>query len=281
MTLKDSLASAAYQAGGSTKTRQARLGTMRDFDQYCRKNNIQTRHASQIKSRHVAGYVEARRDKLSDRTLQNQLSHLRAAIRAAGGRTMPSNRQLGIDGARRTPARVALTDANYTAARDGLAERGAAGERAALGLQRELGLRAGEAIQSPKSLVTWERQLERGERIHVMHGTKGGRDRYSHPADRERALAAVRDARAAVHRGKLIPGDTLKAARSRYERECAAVGLSGDQAPHAARYAYAQARIAAYQNAGYERREALAATSLDLGHGDGRGRWINQVYGRS
>lgn len=279
MTLKDSLTSAAHNAGGSTKTREARLGTVRDFNQYCRQNNIQTPHAGQIKSRHLTGYVDARRSELSDRTLQNRVSHLRATISAAGGRTMPSNQQLGIDGARREPARIALTDANYTAGREALAERGADGERAALGLQRELGLRAGEAIQSPQSLATWERQLERGERIHVLHGTKGGRDRYSHPADRERALTAVRDARAAVSRGKLIPGDTLKAARSRYERECAAVGLSGDQSPHSARYAYAQDRIAAYQAAGYDRREALAATSLDLGHGDGRGRWINQIYG--
>lgn len=47
--------------------------------------------------------------------------------------------------------------------------------------------------------------------------------------------------------------------------------------PHAARYAYAQDRIAAYMVAGYDRREANAATSPDLGHGDGR--WISSVYG--
>lgn len=278
MALRKSLESAAHDAGGSTKTREARAGTARDLAAYFRQHNIQTRQAKDIKSRHVSGYIDWLKDRCSDRTLQNRMSHLRATISAAGGREMPTNAQIGIDGARRAPARVAMTTADYAQAREQLAERGSGGERAALGLQRELGLRAGEAIQSPTSLATWERQLERGERIHVLHGTKGGRDRYSHPVDRERALNAVREARTAVRGGKLIAGNTLKAARSRYERECANVGLKKEKSPHAARYAYAQDRIAAYIAAGYDRREARAATSLDLGHGDGRGRWVASVY---
>ena len=36
----------------------------------------------------------------------------------------------------------------------------------------------------------------------------------------------------------------------------------------------------AYRNDGLSEREARAATSLDLGHGDGRGRYIASVYAR-
>lgn len=34
----------------------------------------------------------------------------------------------------------------------------------------------------------------------------------------------------------------------------------------------------AYRNEGYSEREARVATSLDLGHGDGRGRYVASVY---
>jgi hypothetical protein len=50
---------------------------------------------------------------------------------------------------------------------------------------------------------------------------------------------------------------------------------------HAARYAFAQERVEAYRTQGYSEREARAATSQDLGHGDGRGRYIASVYVRS
>jgi hypothetical protein len=49
---------------------------------------------------------------------------------------------------------------------------------------------------------------------------------------------------------------------------------------HAARYAFAQARVQAYRAEGYSEREARAATSQDLGHGDGRGRYVASVYVR-
>ncbi|CAM3375846.1 hypothetical protein XNC1_3480 [Xenorhabdus nematophila ATCC 19061] len=33
-----------------------------------------------------------------------------------------------------------------------------------------------------------------------------------------------------------------------------------------------------YKTQGFSEREALAQVSMDLGHGDGRGRYIRQVY---
>lgn len=282
MSLKTEFEDAAHKAGGSTKTRDARTKSVTNFARWCQGRNIQTRHVTDIKAKFVGQYIDSLRERgLSARTCQNRMAHLRAAIAAVGGRNMPTNKQLGIDGARRAPARTAMTADTYVAARAILAQRGQAGTRAALALQRYCGLRASEAIQSWRSLATWERQLSRGaETIHVLHGTKGGRPRDSHPVDRASALAAIREAKAVctANGGKLVIGPSLASARSRYERECRNAGLSGQQAPHAARYAYARDRLTAYKQQGYDQREAKSAVAQDLGHGSGRDRWVSRVY---
>ena len=154
------------------------------------------------------------------------------------------------------------------------------GFAAAVALQRELGLRAREAIQCADSLKSWERSLQRGDRVHVLHGTKGGRARDTLANNPQRALQAVQRALEATREngGRLIPSQTLQGAARAYGRLCASVGLSGAQASHALRCSYAQERFALYLEQFGDRREALAATSLDLGHGDGRGTYVAQVY---
>ncbi|MGH8040453.1 MAG: hypothetical protein ACREPN_00220 [Rudaea sp.] len=47
---------------------------------------------------------------------------------------------------------------------------------------------------------------------------------------------------------------------------------------HALRYAFAHDQYRRYRAEGFSNREALAALSKDLGHGDGRGRWVKSVY---
>jgi hypothetical protein len=69
----------------------------------------------------------------------------------------------------------------------------------------------------------------------------------------------------------------LEQAVSVYSKFCSRVGLQS----HAARYAFAEERMQAYRNEGLSQREARIATSLDLGHGDGRGRYIASVYVRN
>jgi hypothetical protein len=44
------------------------------------------------------------------------------------------------------------------------------------------------------------------------------------------------------------------------------------------RYAFAQEQYRNYRKAGFSNREALALLSKDLGHGDGRGRYVKSVY---
>lgn len=68
----------------------------------------------------------------------------------------------------------------------------------------------------------------------------------------------------------------LKQAISIYKNLCERAGIQS----HGARYAFARERMQAYRDQGYSEREARAATSLDLGHGDGRGRYVASVYAR-
>lgn len=282
MSLESDLLTAAYDAGGSTKTIDARQSTMKSYADFCKENNIQTKNLEDIKAKHVGQYIDQLKEKgISDRVLQNRMSHFRVTLEKAGNNhRMPRSEQLGIDGASREGTRTALTTETYQRARAALIERGALASAACLALQRELGLRSGEAIMCGRSLATWERQLERGAAtVQVLHGTKNGKAREAHPTDHARALAAVREARAVADgSNKIMRGGSLEAARSSYQRDCRSAGLKGPQSPHAARYAYAQERFHAYVSQGYDPREAKSAVSMDLGHGSGRDRWVEHVY---
>lgn len=151
-------------------------------------------------------------------------------------------------------------------------------------LARDLGLRREEAVQSYKSLHTWERLLERGAtRLPVVFGTKTGRPRDVTVlnADRlEEALAFALDVTTARN-GYLLEGKGLKEVLKFFDNQMTALGMVGVHSFHSIRYAYAVEAINYHLSVGHSLREATAMTSIDLGHGDGRGRYIKSVYGRS
>ena len=68
--------------------------------------------------------------------------------------------------------------------------------------------------------------------------------------------------------GRLAQGKRLKQAEAWYRNAMHRLGVQG----HSLRYAFARERVEAYLAAGIPMAEALARTSMDLGHGDGRGR---------
>ncbi|CEF31439.1 putative integrase (fragment) [Xenorhabdus nematophila str. Websteri] len=114
----------------------------------------------------------------------------------------------------------------------------------------------------------------------MVFGTKGGRPRQTVILDREALQQAIDYAeRAKAERsGKLINKPTLHQAIDRYRYMVRRVGLVGKQAPHSMRYHFAQQSGAHYKAQGFSEREVLAQVSMDLGHGDRRGRYIRQVY---
>lgn len=275
---------AAKRASGSHLTIQARMQTAERFATALWNQGFQVRGVESIGGRHVAAYVQMRQtDGVGVRTIQNELAHIRSVLSAAGRDTFArsatiSNKALGVDGSSRAGTKVAASDEQYQAALVSMSARDA-GIAVTLKLERELGLRASEAIRSGPSLATWERQLAAGQRVSVVFGTKGGRPREAMPADRERALAAVREARevAAGRNGTLVAGANLQQALSHYRNE---MHRHAEITGHQLRYAYACDRVESYLDAGFSRREALALTSMDLGHGDGRGRYVERVYTR-
>ena len=85
---------------------------------------------------------------------------------------------------------------------------------------------------------------------------------------------------AELRNGRLIDQPSLQKAMNYWRGALAEAGLTGNYAPHSLRYAWAQDAIRHYLAQGFSDKEALALTSMDLGHGDGRGRYVVQVYGR-
>lgn len=159
---------------------------------------------------------------------------------------------------------------------------------AALRLSEALGLRRQEAVMAGSSLNEWVGVLDsakeegRGAYLPVGHGTKGGRPRFvTVPVQR---LDLVREAvcqaqkQANVQAGRVIDSDDLKAALKRVSNACRRAGLEGENSAHGIRRLFAQTQFAHYLREGIAVRAALAMLSNDLGHGDGRGRWVWNNY---
>jgi hypothetical protein len=143
-------------------------------------------------------------------------------------------------------------------------------------------VRAGQA----DTLYRLHRELAQSGCARVFDGTKNGRPREVHPADIGRALAAVQRAleiletsgtRFLVTQVNGAETTGLKQAANIYRNILQPRRASEPRHP----LCLSEERIQAYRSDGYSVREARVATSLDLGHGDGRGRYVASVYVRS
>lgn len=76
---------AAKAAGGAHLTKQARMGTLQRLFQWLHENGFQVSGVDSLRERHIASYISARKDDGARvRTLQNEASHIRGAMRAEG-----------------------------------------------------------------------------------------------------------------------------------------------------------------------------------------------------
>lgn len=250
--------------------------------------NVQIRRVEQLKARHIEGYVRERMAQgITKRSLQNEMAAVRCILKQAGRDRLAqserlNNRSLGLSGASRSGTKRAITPAHYHQVLE-IARARDPGLAAALELSRLMGLRSQEAVQSAQSLKTWEQALERGEsRLTVVFGTKGGRPRETMILDSIAVKKALDNALAVAENrhGRLIDKPDLKSAMKYWHSQASGLGLTGVYSPHSLRYAWAQDAIRHYLAQGFSEKEALAMTAMDLGHGDGRGRYVAQVYGR-
>ncbi|GKV75837.1 DNA-binding protein [Pectobacterium carotovorum subsp. carotovorum] len=288
--LNKNLVTLARDGGGSFKTLNDRMKIADRFAERLKRLNVQIRDAKNIKPRHIEMYIRSRQDeKISIRTLQNEMSAIRSILRAAGKTIMAnpeneklSNQALGISGASRDGSKVAIPDNVYQSILEKVsaADKGAA---AAMELSRLLGLRTEETIQSVKSLKTWQKALQNGdEKVRIVFGTKGGRPRDTTIIEREKLINAVNNAIyiTSENNGRLINRPALHLAIEQYRNIVREAGLVGKYAPHSLRYAYTQDATKLHLKNGFSKEEADALVSMDLGHGDGRGRYVARVYNK-
>lgn len=286
MNLKQTLIHFAKQAGGSYKTVHDRQIIMQRFVEYLKQQNIQIKLTEHIKTKHIEGYIHSRQAQaITKRTLQNEMSALRTTLTQAGREKLAqserlTNQALNIDHASRMGTKTAISEQQYQAVFQSALQKDQ-GLAATIQLARALGLRSEEAVQSIHSLKTWQTALNQGKTtLPIIFGTKGGRPRETRIINPDRVKQAI-DFAIKVSKqqnGKLINKPNLKQAMTYWRNQTRAIGLSGTIAPHSLRYAWAQDAIQYYQQQGYTNKEALAMTSMDLGHGDGRGRYVKQVY---
>lgn len=290
--LKANLHSLAKKASGAHLTIESRSAGMNTFAAHLKEQGYTISSAHQIKLKHVTSYIDyCRKSGDSPRTIQNKVTHLRTTLREAGReqfvREQLSSKQLGLEKSCRDGTKYAMSDRMYE---DAVAVAMARDKGVAAGLMlgRELGLRGQEVVMSGPHLNSWRAALEGRTPLPVIisSGTKGGRIRelpVSLIPDKQAALEAVKFAQAvaAERGGKLIDKPTLEQAVDRWDNETRAIGLVGKNSPHALRYAFAVEAIQGLQAKGLTEKQAYALTSCLLGHGEGRGRWVRQVYSRT
>lgn len=288
--LNKNLKTLARQAGGSFKTVSDRMKIADRFAERLLKLNVQIRDIKNIKTGHIELYMKSRlSEEISKRTLQNEMSAIRALLRVAGKTFMAnpaheklSNQALGISETSRDGTKVAIPD-NYFRQVLTSVEQKDEGVAYAMRLSRLLGLRTEETIQTAKSLQTWQKSLINNEgKVRVVFGTKGGRPRDTTVIDREATLAAINAALKHLkeNNGKLIDRPSLHTAIERYRNVVREAGLTGKYAPHSLRYAYSVDVMNLHMKNGFSKQEAQALASMDLGHGDGRGHYVARVYNK-
>lgn len=279
----------ARRAGGGYKTVAERARIAQTFLGHLKASGIMLRQVQSVKTKHIENYIAQRRETgIKIRTLQNEMSTFRSIFREAGMHKLAdpnnsrlSNKALGLSGACRDGNKIALSHERFLEAFANV-EKKDVGIAAAMQLSYYLGLRNKEAIQSVKSLLTWKTAIERGEKtLRVVFGTKGGRPRDTTIIERESVVRAINYALkiASENNNKLVDKPTMHSAMDRYRNVLRRDGgLMHENSPHSLRYSYAQASTLFHQAGGMNKDEATAMTSMDLGHGDGRGRYVERVY---
>lgn len=296
--MKESIAAAFMNAAlsegkRSTRTRIERHKAFLRFEAFAKAHRFHQVTPQNVTRKQVLAFVDSMRGQVTKRTLQNVLAHFRTALRGAGRSHVAdspewANQSFGAEGdaGDRTGKHRAISEAELQAAYAKAVSMGAPGKEflVLVELQRSIGLRAAEAVQSYDSLRAWKAALADGRPLLVSKGTKGGRARTTEiPASlRERAERAVNTAIALTQQneGKLVSSRSLKGALDRYSHVCAATGLKGDASSHALRVTFAHDALREYLSQGYAEQAALSRLSQDLGHGDGRGRYVKGVYCR-
>ncbi|MEL7631343.1 integrase domain-containing protein [Pectobacterium aroidearum] len=281
----------ARDASGGYATTADRMRIARYFLDYLKNSGIKLRHTDSVKTRHLVGYFQSRKEQgISVRTIHNERSAIRGILHQAGrykladpNNELLSNKALGLTAASRMGTKSPLSPEEFKQAFSEI-EKKDVGVAATMKIAYALGLRTREAVQSYKSILSWKRALDSGQNsVRVIFGTKGGRPRDTVIIDREALRHAISYAENVMdkHNGKLIDRPDIQKAINTYRYHVRRVGLSGEKSPHSMRYHFSREARDFYKERGFTEKEIFSQVSMDLGHGDGRGRYVKQVYFQS
>jgi hypothetical protein len=269
--------------GAATLTKVKMTTTFKNLERCAKKNRWGNVGPDSLTFKQLAGFVIFRLDEgIGARSLQNDMSIIRRALEGAGRREefaqkTCSNSELNVpSGTRIGDGKVVDPEVLTNAL-----ENAVTSTKALIQLSRYLGLREREAVMSGDSVNGWEMALSQGRPITIRRGTKGGRLRsvMIAPAILHNALQGVRAAQEVLqHQEYLVVSKNLKAAVEQHSDRLAKLGLKGEDSCHSLRRAFAMDQYNHYLAMGYSEKVALANTSNDLGHGDGRGRWVYNNY---
>lgn len=273
------------RAGTSYKTRmQSTYRALQDHAKKARWGKDVT--PLNITEKQIKGFIQSRIDAgLGERTIQNEMSHIRRSLEGVGRKEFAqvtcSNKNIGIPSASRIGTGKVVNQDVFQAAREKLAPE----TRSLVDLQWSLGLRVREAVCAGPSLNTWLKTLETGGSVlHVTDGTKGGRvrDIYIRPDNVAAAKSSIIGCLSIFKDiGKLVDSPHLKAALETHTDRLARTGLKGDNSSHSLRRDFAYRQYKYYLKEGYDDKKSLQLVSRDMGHGDGRGRWVYNNYIRA
>lgn len=271
--------------GAATLTKTRMQTTFKALEAFGKQQRWGAVDPTSLTAKQLKGFVAGRIEEgISARSIQNEMSHVRRALVGVGreefAQDVCSNKELGVPSGTRIGAGKVVDPEVLQRA----LERAPADTKALIALSRSLGLREREAIMSANSLREWGKALAQGQPIIVRDGTKGGRARsvVVAPEGLERAVGAVKAAQAVLEQQKhLVVSKSLKAAVEQHSDRLAKLGLKGENSCHSLRRAFAMDQYKHYLAIGYDQKTALSWTSNDLGHGDGRGRWVFNNYIRN
>jgi integrase len=246
-----------------------------------------------ITTKQVFGYVKSRvAAGITPRVIQNEVSNIRRCVRSAGGdvgnlkdvKNGWSCGRLGVPKGSRIGNKSATDLIKYADARQNLDLR----MRAVADLALQLGLRRQEAVKASNTsewiaVIKTALAEHRACDLHVTEdaGAKGGRPRFIFVPECRliETLAVIENVQSLKDfRGFVLEYDTLQKALKHYDNQMRCVGLVGTDSGHGLRRAFAVQQYAYYIASGLSSDDSLKRLARDLGHGDERGRWIQNNY---
>jgi site-specific recombinase XerC len=272
---------------GARGTRQRMHSTYKQLERIAKEGKWGPISPKSITHKQVAIYVAKRIEEgISAHSIQTEVSAIRRAMEGAGRHIDAVNLftsvSLGVPPVSRKGDGIPISETTYLSA----LERADRSTAALMRLQHDLGLRLNEAIEVAGTLSVWEKTLRAGAtHVHLLHGSKGGRPRYISilPQNFDTAYRAIVTALALTNGGRNFPiqANNGRHAARLYSQKMAELGIKNEESSHSMRRRFACNQYEWYLQNGLTSKEALARLSMDLGHGDGRGRWVHNNYVRN